>query len=123
MYNPKKAQVTEDEVNSNSQVLLISLKDMLKERQEGVDRVNKMFGLNITVDISEEFMIETLEKLECKVENGVITVPTFRNDLTCMNDIAEEIIRIYGYNDIKSSKIILFFKRGINYGNKRKHHL
>lgn len=55
MYNPKKAQVTEDEVNSNSQVLLISLKDMLKERQEGIERVNKMFGLDITVDISEEF--------------------------------------------------------------------
>ena len=63
--------------------------------------INKFLG----VEISEEFMIETLEKLECKVENGVITVPSFRNDLTCMNDIAEEIIRIYGYNDIKSSKI------------------
>ena len=63
--------------------------------------INKFLG----VEISEEFMISTLEKLECKVENGVITVPSFRNDLTCMNDIAEEIIRIYGYNDIKSSKI------------------
>ena len=63
--------------------------------------INNFLG----VDISEEFMVETLEKLECKVENGVITVPSFRNDLTCMNDIAEEIIRIYGYNDIKSSKI------------------
>ncbi|MBR2381755.1 MAG: phenylalanine--tRNA ligase subunit beta [Clostridia bacterium] len=63
--------------------------------------INEFLGVNI----SEEFMVETLEKLECKVENGVITVPSFRNDLTCMNDIAEEVIRIYGYNDIKSSKI------------------
>ena len=63
--------------------------------------INNFLGVNI----SEEFMIETLTKLECKVENGVITVPSFRNDLTCMNDIAEEVIRIYGYNDIKSSKI------------------
>ena len=63
--------------------------------------INEFLG----VEISEEFMVETLEKLECKLENGVITVPSFRNDLTCMNDIAEEIIRIYGYNDIKSSKI------------------
>ena len=66
-----------------------------------VKKINEFLG----VEISEEFMIETLTKLECKVENGLITVPTFRNDLTCMNDIAEEIIRIYGYNDIKSSKI------------------
>lgn len=55
MYNPKKAQVTEDEIESNSQVLLISLKDLLKERQQGVERVNKMFGTNITVEISDEF--------------------------------------------------------------------
>lgn len=55
MYNPKKAQVTEDEIESNSQVLLISLKDLLKERQQGVERVNNMFGTNITVEISEEF--------------------------------------------------------------------
>ena len=63
--------------------------------------INEFLG----VEISEEFMIETLQKLECKVDNGIITVPSFRNDLSCMNDIAEEIIRIYGYNDIKSSKI------------------
>ncbi len=67
-----------------------------------VERYNSFLG----VDISEEFMVETLRKLECKVEDGIITVPSFRNDLTCMNDIAEEIIRIYGYNDIKSSKIM-----------------
>ncbi len=54
-YNPKKAQVTEDEVESNNQLLLISLKDMLKEREYGLERVNKMFGTNITVEISEEF--------------------------------------------------------------------
>lgn len=64
-------------------------------------RINKFLG----VDIPESYMIEVLEKLECKVEDGIITVPSFRSDLTCMNDIAEEIIRIYGYNDIKSSKI------------------
>lgn len=55
MYNPKKAQVTEDEIESNNQVLLISLKDMLKERKQGVERVNKMFDTNITVDLSDEF--------------------------------------------------------------------
>lgn len=67
-----------------------------------VERINRFLG----VEISEEFMISVLEKLECKVENGQITVPSFRSDLTCMNDIAEEIIRIYGYNDIKSSRIV-----------------
>lgn len=54
-YNPKKAQVTEDEVESNDQLLLISLKDMLKERKSGLERVNARYGTNIGVDISDEF--------------------------------------------------------------------
>lgn len=54
-YNPKKAQVTEDEVESNDQLLLISLKDMLRQRKSDLERVNSMFGTNIGVEISDEF--------------------------------------------------------------------
>ena len=50
-------------------------------------------------------MKDILERLECKVDGDKITVPSFRADLTCMQDIAEEIIRIYGYNKIKSTCI------------------
>ena len=52
MYNPKKAQVTDDEVESNTQLLLISTDDMLRERKEGIDRVNNMFGTSISVKIN-----------------------------------------------------------------------
>ena len=65
-------------------------------------RYNKFLG----TDISEARMIEILEALDCKVANGKITVPTFRADLACMNDIAEEIMRVYGYDKIVSTKIV-----------------
>ncbi|MBE6691433.1 MAG: phenylalanine--tRNA ligase subunit beta [Ruminococcaceae bacterium] len=65
-------------------------------------RYNKFLG----TDISEEQMIHILESLACRVENGKITVPSFRADLACMNDIAEEIMRIYGYDKIVSTKIV-----------------
>lgn len=54
-YNPKKAQVTEDEVESNNSLLLISIKDMLEERKKGIERVNTHYGTNISVDIEDEF--------------------------------------------------------------------
>ena len=57
MYNPKRAQVTESELESNDQLLLIAADDMLKSRQEGIDRVNKMFGTSIEVYLSEKFDI------------------------------------------------------------------
>ncbi len=66
-----------------------------------VERINKFLG----VELSREYMVDILTRLECKVEGDSITVPSFRADLTCMNDIAEEIIRIYGYNKIESTCI------------------
>ena len=63
--------------------------------------INNFLG----TDVPDEEMIKILETLECKVSDGTITVPSFRADLGCMNDIAEEIARIYGYNRITSSQI------------------
>ena len=65
-------------------------------------RYNKFLG----TDITEERMIEILTELGCTVTDGKITVPSFRADLACMNDIAEEIMRIYGYDKIVSTKIV-----------------
>ena len=65
------------------------------------DKINNFLG----TDISAEEMKKTLESLEVKIENGKLIPPSFRADLGCMNDIAEEIARIYGYNNIKSTLI------------------
>ena len=65
------------------------------------DRINAFLGVNL----SKEYMKEVLTKLDFKFDGDTIIAPSFRADITCMNDIAEEIIRIYGYNKIESSKI------------------
>lgn len=62
---------------------------------------NKFLG----TDISEEAMIAYLEKIDCTVENGIITVPTFRPDLLHKADIAEEVARFYGYNNIATTSV------------------
>lgn len=58
MYNPKKAQVNEEELQVNDQLLLISLDDMLKARSEGLEKVNKMFGTDIKVRLNSRFDVE-----------------------------------------------------------------
>lgn len=58
MNNPKKAQVNEEEIESNDQMLLISMDDMLKSRKEGIEKVNNMFGTNITVNINDKFIVK-----------------------------------------------------------------
>ena len=66
-----------------------------------VDRINAFLG----VELSREYMVEVLTKLDFKIEGDTLIAPSYRADITCMNDVAEEIIRIYGYNNIPSSKI------------------
>ena len=60
------------------------------------EKINKLLG----TDISREDMIKYLELLEVSVEGNEIIVPSFRPDLNLMADIAEEVGRSYGYNEI-----------------------
>ncbi len=60
------------------------------------EKINKLLG----TEISEEDMIRYLNRLEIPVEGREIQVPSFRPDLNHMADIAEEVARTYGYNEI-----------------------
>lgn len=63
----KKAQLTEDEVTADEQLLLINLDDMLQERQAGLERVNQHFGTNITVKINPAY---DRKQFQAKEESG-----------------------------------------------------
>jgi len=56
-------------------------------------------------DISEDVMKKCLEKLDFKIENGMAYAPSVRIDIECKADIAEEVARIYGYNNIPKTII------------------
>lgn len=61
--------------------------------------INSFLG----TDIPESDMIEYLTKLDFEVKNGFVYAPSFRIDIGCKADIAEEVARIYGYNNIPST--------------------
>ena len=48
----KKAQLTEDEVEADEQILVIDVEQMREVQQEGLDRVNNLFGTDIRVEIN-----------------------------------------------------------------------
>ena len=66
-------------------------------------KINQILGANINE--SEIMMI--LKKLDFVIEDDKILVPTYRHDIFSQNDLAEEIARVIGYNNIKSSLILL----------------
>ncbi|MGI5959935.1 MAG: phenylalanine--tRNA ligase subunit beta [Massiliimalia sp.] len=63
------------------------------------DWINKFLG----IEISREQMEGYLTSLGFTIENDVITVPSFRIDIEHKADVAEEVARLYGYNNIPTT--------------------
>ena len=63
--------------------------------------INKFLG----TDISREEMCDTMKMLEIEVDGDTCISPSFRIDLERPADLAEEVARMYGYNNIPSTVI------------------
>ena len=65
------------------------------------EKINNLLGTSI----SREDMVGYLNNLEITVEGDDILVPSFRPDLCHMADIAEEVGRSFGYNEIPTTEL------------------
>ena len=65
------------------------------------ERINSLLG----TDISPEEMKAIFRKLDLGFDENTqeVVVPTFRRDLHCMADLAEEVLRFHGYDTIEST--------------------
>ncbi len=65
------------------------------------EKYNKLLGTNVT----PEEMLTYFDRLEIVYdkEKNELVIPTFRQDLECSADIAEEVARFYGYDNIPVS--------------------
>jgi len=66
-----------------------------------VQKINQIIGINI----SEKEYLKHLSKLGFVVEEELIKVPSFRSDIKTQNDLAEEVARVIGYDNISKLEI------------------
>lgn len=64
------------------------------------EQINRKLGTAITRQTMTRILKALEFDLNAAEEEIVVTVPSWRNDVRCMEDIAEEIARIYGYDKI-----------------------
>jgi phenylalanyl-tRNA synthetase beta chain len=75
------------------------------------DQINNLLGTDLTVTE----MSEILESIDLSLENNRVTIPTFRPDLQGVADLAEEIARIYGLENIAPRQLITIdYQVGMN---------
>ncbi len=63
------------------------------------DKINALLG----TDIEAEEMRKILRSLDFGVDGDAVTVPSWRGDVLRMNDLAEEVARFHGYNEIPNT--------------------
>lgn len=63
------------------------------------EKINAFLGTDVPV----ESMLDTFKRLDIRLEDGKLYPPSYRADLEGMHDIAEEVIRIYGYDKIPTT--------------------
>ena len=63
------------------------------------DKINALLG----TDVPEDEMVRILRKLDFGVEGGQVSVPSWRGDVKRMADLAEEVARFHGYNNIPNT--------------------
>ena len=63
------------------------------------DKINALLG----TDVSAEEMARILRKLDFGVEGDTVTVPSWRGDVSHYSDLAEEVARFHGYNNIPTT--------------------
>ena len=60
------------------------------------EKINALLG----TDISADEMVSILNGVDFQVEGDQVTVPSYRGDVRRMADLAEEVARFHGYNNI-----------------------
>ncbi|MDA0176248.1 MULTISPECIES: phenylalanine--tRNA ligase subunit beta [Mesoflavibacter] len=68
------------------------------------DKINRLVGQNIPKEDIKSILTSLDIKINSVTETNLgLTIPAYRNDVTREADVIEEILRVYGYNNIETS--------------------
>ena len=91
-----KVSSTHEEVNSGNSI-------EPRELQGSIEKVNKVLGITVAT----EDILRILKSLgfNPKADGDLLTlmIPAYREDMESYPDVAEEVIRMYGYDHVKST--------------------
>jgi phenylalanyl-tRNA synthetase beta chain len=77
------------------------IENIIHQIPVNIHKINQIIGINI----NENEYLNYLKKLGFIIQDGFIKVPAFRGDIKTQNDLAEEVARVIGYDNILRADI------------------
>ena len=74
-----------------------------KHLSVSISEINNLLGLHLSGEEMKAYLLPLEIQTEVKGDSLELVIPTFRQDLERMADIAEEVARYYGYDKIPST--------------------
>ena len=88
-------------LSQSSNILINSLKNEAQELSVNVEKINNILGTNFSIDDISETLLNVGFKIQKQEENAInIVIPFWRTDIHIMEDVAEEVGRLKGYDNI-----------------------
>jgi phenylalanyl-tRNA synthetase beta chain len=78
-----------------------SVKQITKQIPLNVDKINAILGTTFT----DTFVKETLTRLHFSIKNNLVSIPLHRVDVSADADLAEEVIRLVGFDSIQMTPL------------------
>ena len=109
-YIMKRESINSNESQLNDDMLHPLIDNILKERQEGVERINKMFGTNIEVNFAGAWLSNEIE--EQAILDNMVTDPVMDDngstddvDISDTADVTEDDADVKIYQDEKKPEV------------------
>lgn len=79
-----------------------------------VEKINKLLGKTFSYDEIKNILEKLNFRIKLQDDNLLLTIPDYRNDINYDVDIAEEIARVYGYDNISPEPLLVYPDRNDN---------
>ncbi len=68
------------------------------------DRVERLLGIRLSDEQIEDILSRLNMRLESQLDGWLVNIPSCRFDISIEADLIEELVRVYGYNNVPSRK-------------------
>lgn len=83
-----------------SETKIIGKKSDSKKIEFDLSKIQKLIGVEVTADVAKKILSDLGFSCSTATSTLLVEVPTHRHDISCAEDLVEEVIRIFGYEKI-----------------------